>query len=479
MLKYYSLIVARTFDSILNYTASMKYYKLAYEYCLRSSDHSTLERHKGDYLRVKEQVAKEYSLRFAVGNEVEFYIESGDGETGEWMPGKISELYYRDRSFPLEFTAPYRIELYGEGNTADHPPVYAWVKGDIDRYVRKIGVRSIEKTRYQVRLDAKVAVLAQVYCSKEFVLEVYRILARDRVFVNWLQSEWEIRTTERVVYLYRMLVMYRQPLVRIDSGYHLPSTEEIANDIKNYFTQAALTTPTLYSLNDAEIVILHWPHKASRELVKGSDCARSHYIRFFTYYLEWYKHDRTRMDAALRDCIVLLEHGFSIPPPAACLSPSVLKAFSTSESPQLAGNTQQSGSPEVTILGHLWTALCSFIEKSDTEHAAECPFVYFFVKYCLDYGMGVPKAALAVYDRMNMQLSREFIRCANPSCVLNKLDQSTGQVKFKKCIRCLVVIYCSRACQVAHYPDHKRLCREKGHNSERLCVRVDTPKDNS
>ena len=90
----------------------------------------------------------------------------------------------------------------------------------------------------------------------------------------------------------------------------------------------------------------------------------------------------------------------------------------------------------------------------------ECPFFYFFVRYCLGQGMGVPKAALAVYDKMNMQLSREFIRCAGSYCKRHRLDQSAGKVKFKKCSGCHAVIYCSKECQVAHYPKHKKVCKK-------------------
>ena len=107
-----------------------------------------------------------------------------------------------------------------------------------------------------------------------------------------------------------------------------------------------------------------------------------------------------------------------------------------------------------------WIGLHGCLEHPNVGNACECPFVYFFVKRCLDQGWGVPKLALTVYDRMNMLLSREFIRCANPTCELNKLDKSTGKVKFKQCSRCKTGIYCSRECQVAHYPEHKRLCRE-------------------
>ena len=459
LLTHNCLLLARMFESISNYAASMKYYKSAYEYCLRSTDRTQLEELKHDYTRIKEQVAEESPLRFTVGDVVECYIESADGEGGVHKFGKVNELHYRESSFPLEITAPYRIELCPEHDSADQPPVYTWVKADIDRYVRRVSVKIIEEARHRARLNAKVKELAQVYCSKEFMLEIYRTLKQDQAFVDRLRSEWEIELTQRVVCLYRMLIMYRQPMVQTDTGYYVPTTAEVIAEIKNYFTRGTVTKSTRFNTKDIEIMILRSPDKPARAMLKGSDTAISHYIRFFTYYLEWYKHDRTTQKAGVDHYMTQIEGGFSLPPPVSCLSPSVLKAFSTAKPHQFAGIAKESGSADVAILAQLWTAMCSFIEKCDTELAAECPFIYFFVKYCLDYGMGVPKAALAVRDRMNMQLSREFIRCANPACQHNKLDQSTGLVKFKKCSRCEAVNYCSRECQVAHFPVHKKSCK--------------------
>ena len=396
---------------------------------------------------------------FTAGDVVECYVESADGKGGVYKFGRVSELHYRESSFPLEFMAPYRIELCPEHDSADQPPAYAWVKADIDRYVRKVSVKIIEESRQRARLGVKIKELALVYCSKEFMLEVYRTLKQDQAFVDRLRSEWEIELTQRVVCLYRMLVMYRQPLVHTNSGYHLPTTAEVIAGIKAYFTKAAVTKSTRFSTKDVEIMILRTPERPARAMLKGSESAISHYIRFFTYYLEWYKHVRAAKDAATDHSMTLIERGFSLPPPVSCLSPSVLKAFSTAKPHQFAGIAKESGSADVAILAQLWTAMCSFIEECDTELAAECPFIYFFVKYCLDHGMGVPKAALAVHDRMNMQLSREFIRCANPACELNELGKSTGQVKFKKCSRCEAVNYCSRECQLAHFPVHKKSCK--------------------
>ena len=98
--------------------------------------------------------------------------------------------------------------------------------------------------------------------------------------------------------------------------------------------------------------------------------------------------------------------------------------------------------------------------QAAVDETSECPLIYFFVKYYLTQGIEIPRLPLAVYDRMNMQLSREFIRCANPTCEINNRLELSADVKFKKCSRCLAVIYCSRECQVAHYPKHKACCKK-------------------
>ena len=213
----------------------------------------------------------------------------------------------------------------------------------------------------------------------------------------------------------------------------------------------------------------------------------THYLRFYAAYIEWYIYDpficttctactaapttttcTTSTTASSDDNTTidntLIEQGYILPPPHACLSPAVSEVISTTtKSSQFAGIAADCGGCRVVMtLAQLWMEVCEFISYGDIGYTGEeCPFVYLFVKYALDQGWGVPKLALALYDRMNMQLSREFIRCANPTCELNRLDKSSGQVKFKKCSRCMSVIYCSRECQVAHYPEHKRLCRKR------------------
>ena len=366
-------------------------------------------------------------------------IDGGDGmgedEVVVWKLGKVVELYYRDESFPLDFTAPYRLLLINndedsptaspgsstlyapttdspadspkeftptvdasaihvaiaDSSTAgaptghtrtsdpstDYSPVnkqattddmspahtgpfssssapssavYAWVKADTDRYVRKPGVRSIEDTRYQTRLDAKVEELAQVYCSKEFVQGIYRTLADDREFDKQVDTVWQLEFTQRVVYLYRMLVMYRHPLVRTDSGYHVPTAEEVVADMKAYFsaavqlsdeadvqptnagatataaasTAASTTTATSTAaatstddattateattlsgstatsattnvesqrIRNAEIIIMQCisiDQPTIRNMIKGLESPITHYIRFYAAYIEWY-----------------------------------------------------------------------------------------------------------------------------------------------------------------------------------------------
>ena len=164
------------------------------------------------------------------------------------------------------------------------------------------------------------------------------------------------------------------------------------------------------------------------------------------------------------DIVTLLadKSAFAIPAPASALTPVVCEALSKALAQHGLRNLLNEPwcDDDTSCIVVIWIGTHTCLEDSTLAPACECPFVYFFVKYCLDQGLGVSKLALALYDRMNMQLSREFIRCTNPTCELNKLDKSTGKTKFKQCSRCKAVIYCSRECQVAHFPEHKRLCRE-------------------
>ena len=214
-----------------NITASYQYAKLAYETCLRAPSHPDLDKYKENLF-----AEEEAPLRFAVGDIVEF-LQEKEGESGtEWKLGKVVEIYYHERSFPLVFTAPYRLQLLGDSGEVTEPPVYAYVRADFDRYIRQPGIKLVEDTRYQARLDAKVAELARVFCSKEFVQDIYRTLAQDSKFVQMLERTRCITLSERVLHLYRMLAMYKQPLVRTDSGYHVPSREEVIADIRAYFS---------------------------------------------------------------------------------------------------------------------------------------------------------------------------------------------------------------------------------------------------
>ena len=358
--------------------------------------------------------------------------------------------------------------------------MYAWVKADLDRYVRKVGVRSIEDTRYQARLDAKVEELAEVFCSKEFMQDLYHTLAKDQEFVNMLQSVWQIELSVPILDLYRMLVLYRQPLVRTDSGYQVPSTEEVIAGIMEFFNRdertskvSAMGPSQSYSfdanLRVAIIAIL-------REFDVGAPKSDSVFcsvgkvdsmlcVCFISYvhmYIDTSPDLHRWQIVAPSFLIALIERGFSVPPPAECLTPELSAGVSNVRNDVDMTNLRISvpRGGAVPPMPSIWVVMLRVIKDTASGPPCECPFVYFFVKYCLDHGMGVPKLALAVYDRMNIQLSREFIRCANPSCEHSKLDQSTGKVKFKQCSRCKAVIYCSRECQVAHYPEHKRLCRE-------------------
>ena len=452
------------FEMYNNPSAALNYSKLAYEHCLRSCDHSKLLAYKNRYIRVRASFAELPHLRFAVGDEVEFLHEL---ETwGEWRRGKVVELYYRDDSFEVSFSAPYRLQLL-EVDEEGEPAVYAWVKADIDRYVRKVGVRSIEDTRYQVRLDAKVAELDRVYCSKDFTQDLYHALAQDHEFVDMLQSVWQLELSVRFISSYRVLVVCREPLVRTDSGYHVPSTEEVIAGIKAFFDPTSLSSDAAPSAVGedtysrqirADIITMF--QTAPIGLVKSVDDndVQGHLLMGIrNYYSIFAPAEISRLIADLPD----QDSDLTVPLE---VSEALSKVSSTLDIRRIIADAttlyEHNWMRKLGLYLSAWVEVHICLEMPDAGPACECAFIYFLVKFILDQSMGVPKLALAVYDRMNMQLSREFIRCANPTCELNRLDQSTGQVKFKLCSRCKTVIYCSRECQTAHYPEHKMMCRE-------------------
>ena len=301
-----------------------------------------------------------------------------------------------------------------------------------------------------------------MFCSDEFMQDTYRTLAQDREFMTLLRSGWQIDLPVRMLSLYRMLVMYRQPLISTDFGYHRPSSEEVIAGIRAYFDSSHLSGDAVSSTVD-----------------KGTNSQqiRAEVLGLFrtiptrsTYEPEDYDIQGLLLKSIRGYLSVLPQPGFLDPYVVQHVQgdnltvPSELSAalsrVSTVDDLKLLLADFHHYSAKLGRFLSAWIDLHICLENPDAETACECPFCYYFVKYCLDQGWGVPKLALALYDRMNMQLSREFIRCANLTCELNKLDQSTGHVKFKKCSRCQAVIYCSRECQVAHYPEHKRLCRE-------------------
>ena len=448
-----------------NFSAALKYSKLAYDHCLRSSDHTQLDLCKATYTKIQGNFAKLPPLRFAVGDEVEFLHEVEAGS--EWKRGKVVELYYRERDFDIPFTAPYRLQLLDDFDSTDQPPVCAWVKADIDRYVRKEGVRSIEDTRYQARLGAKVEELARAY-SEEFMQDIYLTLAEDQDFVVMLHSEWQIVLSPDMLELYRTLIMYRQPLTRTDTGYHVPSSEEVIAGIRAYFDPIHLSikaAPPVVDKNsdskELRAVIIELfrgtlrPLPPSPSLYHDSDTRGLLFcsIRHYSYMLSEPSSPpsgSTELDDQ--------DSGFTVPME---VSEAISKVSVRRDFTSIMSLVKAPGGIYYLKLVYLimaWSVVQQCLDDPTAGPAWECPFVYFFVKYCLNHGFGVPKHALVLYDRMNMQLSREFIRCAYPTCELNKLDQSAGQVKFKQCGRCRTVIYCSKECQVAHYPEHKRLC---------------------
>ena len=57
----------------------------------------------------REQYMEQVTLRFEVGEEVECRVAS-DPITG-WAGGKVIQLYYREKTWPANQLAPYKVHL--------------------------------------------------------------------------------------------------------------------------------------------------------------------------------------------------------------------------------------------------------------------------------------------------------------------------------------------------------------------------------
>ena len=446
--------LALAFELHYNYPAALKYSKLAYEHCLRSTDHSTLSNCKDVYLELCATVAEMSPLRFAVGEEVEVLHES------EWKLGKVIELHFRERDFEINFTAPYRLQL--QERDADAGPVYTVVTVDLDRYVRKVGVRSIEDTRYQARLDAKVEQLTHVYCSREIIQDIYDTLAQDQEFVQMLLSTWDITLSVHMVSLYRMLVHNRLVLRPTVTGYCVFSTELFISMLRHFFEP--------YHLRDGAVptpdVMERFSQAVRADIISMLQGNRSSSIRSVDYYdikghllqsIKCFIEVLSSGPNSSGSYVNLLDRGSDFTLPLE-VSEAISKASNLPDLMRIRTRATHN-----TRLGHYvdaWIYLYSCLTNTPAGHDCECPFVYFFVKYCLDQGLGVPKVGLVVYDQMNLQLVRHFTRCANSNCERSKLDRSVVKATFQQCSRCKSVIYCSRECQTAHYLMHKRFCTE-------------------
>ena len=315
-----------------------------------------------------------------------------------------------------------------------------------------------------------------VYCSMGFIRDVYLTLRADEAFCARLHEEWQLEISEPLLYLYRMYVMYRQPLVRTDSGYHISTADEVVAEIKAYFYADTVTelmmrmleghTDSPSTLKMADALIFVCPSMAFDYFSKSADFygtllqpggfAATACISYLTMF-------RSHVDTS-EEMIALVRDGFSRPIP--------VDRIPCTEALELIAGCRSSGhfhqlldqmcrlQVEFTI-SSMYQCVFDIVAPRTGESAPlrESPVVSFFVRYCLGQGMPVPGLLMAAYNDMRKQLSCGFLRCANPTCEHNKLDKSTGKVKFKQCSRCLAVIYCSRDCQVAHYPEHKAHCK--------------------
>ena len=219
-----------------NFDAALPYSKLAYLNSMRSGNHS-LDGMCQRQLGVIKNSPFKTNLRFSVGDVVQCHVAATDS----WWEGKVVEIHYHEKVFALSYNAPYRIRLIEELDPpevkiSDEPmPVFIVVNNDIDRFIRRPGTRAIESTRYHAKREGKFEAMSNVYCSKQFMVDVHQLLKEDPTFGDTLYRNWHVNLAIELLLYYRVLIMYRTPFVRTDTGYHVPTLQEVADGLKAFF----------------------------------------------------------------------------------------------------------------------------------------------------------------------------------------------------------------------------------------------------
>ena len=329
-LDMYYCDIAHAFSYNANVVMAVKYYKLAYTVALKTISQSLMSYCKTKLMIEMKKLAASHPLRFAVGDTVLCRGEEGEGDC-EWRLCEVIELHYRKRDDPLHYCAPYRTKVISEngpgdassGKDVDESPGYLIVEDDSDAHVRRPGWISLEAARFEARLDAKVEELLSVYCSKVFIQGIYRTLSDDEDFCTILHADWKLELSEHLMYLYRLRVLYRQPLVRADSGYHIPTAEEVIAGIKTYFYSDTVTglerkrdsahADTNAMLKLADSLVFRYPPMAldlcspSSKIYGTTGTTEGLWAITLTSYLCMFRESIRGLD----DLIPLIQHGFS------------------------------------------------------------------------------------------------------------------------------------------------------------------------
>ena len=342
----------------------------------------------------------------------------------------------REKDSPLNYCAPYRVlvSVSTGGSTvydaeSDAPGCrYIVVEDDSDAHVRKPGEILVEETRYESRLDVKVAELARVFCSKEFMADICSILSDDEDFCKGLFTAWQLELSLPLLYLYRILVLYRQPLVRTDSGYHVPSSEEVIAGIKAYFDPTTTYTNLVErlmgdvaniaeKLKIADNFVLKMPgivfgtESFSSRLYQQIRHPEASMALSLTAYLEMF----VGKDDSVVTMATVIDSGYSQPLPSRFLSSHeamqlMAGARSAEQLSLLHGEFAAMGGTELfRMLMHALSALDLSSSASNNTSYSQCPYIFFFAKYCLEQGLTVPGPLLAAYNNMCGQLS-----CSHP-----------------------------------------------------------------
>ena len=118
--------------------------------------------------------------------------------------------------------------------------------------------------------------------------------------------------------------------------------------------------------------------------------------------------------------------------------------------------------PDTCINLPMHEQMWHYLDKA-AEIGHKCSFLLTLAQTTLAQGLPLPEHVAYMYEQHKQHELKLQTKCGYNLCPTTTTTTSTNittQPKLQLCSRCLSIKYCSKECQTAHHPIHKKQCRQ-------------------